>query len=127
MIVLKRPTEQKPTQKPTPTRKSRLGKILSLPGFLYGVTDNLGGLADTLLVSVSIHPQRHGLVAVAQGLRHAGHIRTIGNGDAGESVPLCHNRDKSESPCAATGFGFVLILFPFICPAKIGITRNVKK
>ena len=86
MIVLKRPVEQKPTQKPTPTKKSRLGKILSLPGFLYGITENLGGLADTFLVSVGIHPQGHGLVTVAQSLRYAGHIRTIGNGDAGESV-----------------------------------------
>lgn len=86
MIVPKRLVEQKPTQKPTPTRESKLGKILSLPGFFYGVTDNLGGSADTLLVSVGIHPKRHSLVTVAQGPRYAGHIRTIGNGGAGESV-----------------------------------------
>lgn len=71
VIVPKRPAEQKPTQKPTPTRKSKLGRELSLPSFFYGITDNLDGLADTLLISVGIHPQRHGFVAVAQGLRHA--------------------------------------------------------
>ena len=71
--------------------------------------------------------QRHGDVGVAHDVLQCFGVHT-GVCHAGtECVPLCHNKDKSESPCAATGFGFVFILFPFICPAKIGITRNAKK
>ena len=68
VIVLKRPMEKKPTQKPTPIRKNRPDRGLSLPGFLYGLPHDLSGLADALLVSVGIHPQGNGLVTVAQGL-----------------------------------------------------------
>ena len=68
VIMPKCPAEEKPTQKPTPTRKNRPDRGLSLSGFLYGLPHDLGGLADTLLVSMGIHPKGHGLVAVAQGL-----------------------------------------------------------
>ena len=68
VIVPKRPAGKKLTQKPTPTRKNRPDRELSLPGFLYGLPHDLGGLADAFLVSVGVHPQRHSFVAVAQGL-----------------------------------------------------------
>ena len=59
---------EKLTQKLTPTRKNKLDRVLSLPSFLYGLPHDLGGLTDTLLVRMGIHPQGHGLVAMAQGL-----------------------------------------------------------
>lgn len=68
MILPKWDFSEKLTQKLTPTRKNKLDRVLSLPSFLYGLPDNLGGLTDTLLVRMGIHPQGHGLVAMAQGL-----------------------------------------------------------
>ena len=68
VIVPKRPTGEKPTQKPTPTRKNRPDRGLSLSGFLYGLPHDLGGLADALLVCMGVHSQRYGLVTVAQSL-----------------------------------------------------------
>ena len=51
-------------------------------------------------------------VAVAQPLLDLLHGHPVFQQQTGTSVPLCHNKDKSENPCAATGFGFVFILFP---------------
>ena len=36
---------------------------------------------------MGVHPKRHGLVAVSHGLRHAGDVRSIGDCDAGKTVP----------------------------------------
>ena len=60
--------------------------MLSLPGFLYGLPNNLSGLTDTFLIRMGIHPQRYRLVGVAQGLRHAGHICPVGDGNACEGM-----------------------------------------
>ena len=68
MILPKWAVAEKLTQKLTPTRKNKPDGALSLSGFRYGLPHDLGGLADALLVSVGIHPQGHGLIAVAQGL-----------------------------------------------------------
>ena len=68
VIMPKSSEGKKPTQKPTPTRKNRPDRGLSLPGFLYGLSHDLGGLADALLVCMGVHSQRYGLVTVAQGL-----------------------------------------------------------
>lgn len=43
----------------------------------------------------------------------------------GTSVPLCHNKDKSESPYTATGFGFVFILFPLKKALEKGPRKEV--
>lgn len=86
MIVPKCPAEQNPTQKPTPTRKSKLGRELSLPSFFYGIPDDLSRLADTFLIRMSIHPQGHSLVAMAQGLGYTGNVGTVGDGNAGKRV-----------------------------------------
>jgi hypothetical protein len=66
-------------------------------------------------------------VAVAQPELDLLHGRATVQQEACAGVPLCHKKDKSENPCAATDFGFVFILFPSIYPAKTGITRNAKK
>ena len=42
------------------------------------------------------------------------------------SVPLWHNKDKSENPCVATGWRFVLILFPPKTALKRGLREGVK-
>ena len=44
-----------------------------------------------------------------------------------ERVPLWHNKDKSESPCGATGWRFVLILFPLKSGLKMGSTGGGDK
>ena len=43
-----------------------------------------------------------------------------------ESMPLWHNKDKSENPCVATGWRFVLILFPLKTALKRGLREGVK-
>ncbi len=42
-------------------------------------------------------------------------------------VPLWHNKDKSENPCGATGWRFVLILFPLKSGLKMGSTGGGDK
>lgn len=42
------------------------------------------------------------------------------------AVPLWHNKDKSENPCVATGWRFVLILFPLKTALKRGLREGVK-
>ncbi len=42
-------------------------------------------------------------------------------------MPLWHNKDKSESPCGATGWRFVLILFPLKSGLKMGSTGGGDK
>ena len=59
------------------------GRGLPLPGLLYGIPNNLGRPADALLICVSVHPEGDGLVAVSHGLRHAGNVRAVGDGNAG--------------------------------------------
>ena len=44
----------------------------------------------------------------------------------GIRVPLWHNKDKSENPCVATGWRFVLILFPLKTALKWGLREGVK-
>ena len=40
------------------------------------------------------------------------YIHPILQGHGGKGVPLWHNKDKSENPCGARSWRFVLILFP---------------
>ena len=42
-------------------------------------------------------------------------------------MPLWHNKDKSENPCVAMSWRFVLILFPLKNGPKTGSTRGGKK
>ena len=51
----KRSKEKTDTETDT-NKQNKLGRVLSLPGFLYGLSDNLGGTADTFLVCVGVHP-----------------------------------------------------------------------
>ena len=54
------------------------------------------------------------------------HIYAVLEGQGCESVPLWHNKDKSENPCVATGWRFVLILFPLKTALKRGLREGVK-
>ncbi len=71
-----------------------------------------GALLFHLVSDVPVHVQGKGGGGVAEIALHRLDIVPGTDGGHGVGVPLCHNRDKSESPCAATGFGFVFILFP---------------
>ena len=42
-------------------------------------------------------------------------------------MPIGHNKDKSENPCGATGWRFVLILFPLKSGLKMGSTGGGDK
>ena len=63
---------------------------------------------------------------VAQGSGEGFHIHAVLEGQGGEKVPLWHNKDKSENPCVATGWRFVLILFPLKTALKWGLREGVK-
>lgn len=52
-------------------------------------------------------------VAVAQPFLNFLHGYPVLQQQAGTSMPLRYNKDKSENRCGATNFGFVFILFPF--------------
>ena len=68
VIVTKGQSEGKTDTETDTDKKNKLGRVLSLSSFLYGLPHDLSGLADAFLVSVGIHPQGHGLVTMAQGL-----------------------------------------------------------
>ena len=87
MILPKWAVAEKPTRKPTPTRKNKPDRELSLSGFHYGIPHDLGGLADAFLVCVGIYSQRYCFVAVPEGLRYTGNISAVGDGNTGEGVP----------------------------------------
>ena len=54
------------------------------------------------------------------------HVHSVLQCQHGECVPLWHNKDKSENPCVATGWRFVLILFPLKTALKRGLRKGVK-
>ena len=55
------------------------------------------------------------------------HIYAVLEGQGCESVPLWHNKDKSENPCVARSWLFVLILFPPKNDPKMGSTGGDDK
>ena len=61
---------------------------------------------------VGVGAQGEARIVMTQHTGNGLDVHAILQGQGGEGVPLCHNKDKSENPCAATGFGFVFILFP---------------
>ena len=62
----------------------------------------------------------------AQNRRQTVFYRYNGACIAREGVPLWHNKDKSGNPCVATGWRFVLILFPPKTALKRGLREGVK-
>ena len=61
--------------------------------------------------------------------QHSGegfYVHAVLQGQNRECVPLWHNKDKSENPCVATGWRFVLILFPLKTALKWGLREGVK-
>ena len=63
---------------------------------------------------------------MAQNTSQSLGIYARGQGMSGKCVPLWHNKDKSENPCVATGWRFVLILFPLKTALKWGLREGVK-
>ena len=63
-------------------------------------------------------------IGVSEKFLHVLRRRPIGQEIARESVPLWHNKDKSENPCVATGWRFVLILFPLKTALKWGLREG---
>ena len=93
----------------------------------HKISHGFGRLVLHLAGDMGVGVQREPGTVVAQHPGDGLDIHSVLQGYRSERMPLCHNKDKSDSPCVATGFGFVLVLFRSICSAKIGITRNAKK
>ena len=70
--------------------------------------------------------QREPGTVVAQHPGDGLDIHSVLQGYRGERMPLWHNKDKSENPCGATGWRFVLILFPLKNGPKTGSAGEVK-
>ena len=64
---------------------------------------------------------------MSQDTREGLGVHAAGQGMSGEGVPLWHNKDKSENPCVARSWLFVLILFPPKNDPKMGSTGGDDK
>lgn len=105
-------------------------RFLRLLKRLYNLSQDaahsLGGLVLLLPRGVGVGAQGEPGIVVP---RHGGHgfdVHAVLEGCGGEGVPLWHNKDKSENPCVATGWRFVLILFPPKTALKRGLREGVK-
>ena len=54
-------------------------------------------------------------------------VHAVLQGQRSERMPLWHNKDKSENPCVARSWLFVLILFPPKNDPKMGSTGGDDK
>ena len=61
---------------------------------------------------------------VAQHGGEGFHVHSILQRQHGECVPLWHNKDKSENPCDARSWRFVLFLFPLKNGPEMGPARG---
>ena len=52
-------------------------------------------------------------------------IHPMFQGSGRKCVPLWHNKDKSENPCVARSWRFVLILFPLKTAPERGLREGV--
>ena len=76
--------------------------------------------------SVGVGAEGEPGIVVAQHTGNGLDIHSVLQGQSGEGMPLWHNKDKSENPCVATGWRFVLILFPLKTALKWGLREGVK-
>ena len=85
--------------------------------------------ADSLVIvqGVTVLVQCNRRVGVAQKTGKGYYIHSLLQRAGSECMPLWHNKDKSESPCGATGWRFVLILFPLKSGLKMGSTGGGDK
>ena len=75
---------------------------------------------------MSVNVQRKGGGSVSQVFLHRLNVIPGLNCHNRICMPLWHNKDKSENPCVATGWRFVLILFPPKTALKRGLREGVK-
>ena len=75
---------------------------------------------------VGVGAQGEAHVVVSQHTGHRLDVYAVLQRQGCEGVPLWHNKDKSENPCVATGWRFVLILFPLKTALKWGLREGVK-
>ena len=77
-------------------------------------------------VQMPIGLERRLHVLMPQTFAHQQDRRVQPDEERRVGVPLWHNKDKSENPCVATGWRFVLILFPPKTALKRGLREGVK-
>ena len=121
---------------PERVRERQAGSFAFLPGFFvafYVLHDLRHEISHRLCRSILLLPGGVGVGAEGEARvvvpQHTGdrfYIHTILEGQGRECVPLWHNKDKSENPCVATGWRFVLILFPLKTALKWGLREGVK-
>ena len=83
-----------------------------------------GAFRRRIQVGIDVRGGRE--VAVAEPLLDIFHGNAVFQKQRGTGMPLWHNKDKSENPCVATGWRFVLILFPLKTALKRGLREGVK-
>ena len=93
----------------------------------YEGTHSLGGFFLHLVGYVGVGVQGEACTVVTQDAGDGFGVYSLLDRQRGEGVPLWHNKDKSESPCGATGWRFVLILFPLKSGLKMGSTGGGDK
>lgn len=93
----------------------------------HEITHGLRRLVLHLACGVGVGAQGEARVIVAQHTGDGLDVHAVLQRQGCEGVPLWHNKDKSENPCGATGWRFVLILFPPKNGPKTGSAGGVKK
>ena len=72
---------------------------------------HFAGRLLVLIERMGIDVQRSGRLAVAQQARNRGHVRAVGDQQAGIGVPLRYNYDKPEKPRISRVFGYLARFF----------------
>ena len=96
--------------------ENRLNKLLHAAGTIPA---HLGG-------DMTVNVQSESRRCVAQVFLHRLNVVPALDSRNCVRMPLWHNKDKSENPCVATGWRFVLILFPLKTALKWGLREGVK-
>ena len=91
------------------------------------IPDDVRRLPFHPLGSVGIGIQCESRAVMAQRVGEGLHVNSILEGQCSERMPLWHNKDKSENPCIAAGWRFVIILFPLKIPPKMGVRGGGEK
>ena len=76
---------------------------------------------------MSVGVQRKARGKMAQRVGQCFDVYAVLQRNRCESVPLWHNKDKSENPVFAMGWWFVFILFPLKIVLKTGVMGGGKK
>ncbi len=119
---------------PERDRERQTGSSAFLPGFfaafsaLHDLRHKISYcLCRPILLlpsGVGIGAEGEACIVVSQHTADRFHIYAVLERQGCESVPLWHNKDKSENPCSARSWRLVLILFPLKNGLEMGSTEG---